>query len=256
MKKWIKIISSIVLTLVLFSTAQAKPPVTVKMTKGEAQITALKGKVEAVCTGQKDARYLKIHDFIKAGCEVSTGIDSRLEMVLPDKSIVRFSEKTKFKLVQADIGENGKRAIKISVPIGKIWTNVRKAMPGRDTKFEISCHNAIAGVRGTIYRMDVEVDQSALVKVYDGEVGVAGAPKEPQSAASAIGPPKPVSGPTAVEGPRPVSMEQWVYIVKSMQQIRIASDGQAREPENFTEASEAEDDWVMWNKTRDQKNSK
>lgn len=253
MKKMITIVSSTILVLMFFTVVQAKTPVTVKMTKGQAQITALTGKAEVVCAGQKAARYLKTNDFVGAGCEVSTSADSRLEMVLPDKSVVRFSEKTKFKLVQVDVKDDGRRSIGISLTIGKIWTNVRKALPGGGDKFEISCQNAVAGVRGTVYRMDVEGDQSALVKVYDGEVSVAGASKKQPSTVSAIGPPKPVGGPTPVEGPKPVSMEQWVYIVKSMQQIKITSDGKPQKPEDFTEASEQMDSWVNWNKSRDKK---
>lgn len=253
MKKMITIISSTILILIFFTAAQAKPPVTVKMSKGQAQITALIGKAAAVCGGQKAVRYLKTNDFVGTGCEVSMGADSRLEMALPDKSVVRFSENTKFKLVQADVKNDGRRAVGISVTIGKVWTNVRKALPGGGDKFEISCQNAVAGVRGTIYRMDVEVDQSALVKVYDGEVSVAGVSQKQSSAVSAVGPPKPVAGPTVIEGPKPVSMEQWVYIVKSMQQIRVSSDGKPQKPEDFTAASEEKDSWVNWNKNRDKK---
>jgi ferric-dicitrate binding protein FerR (iron transport regulator) len=255
MKKWMSIVSSIVLLLICFTSAQAKPPVTVKMTKGEAKITMLEGKADVICAGQKEARYLKKHDFIRAGCEVSTGAGSRVEMVLPEKSIIRFAEKTTFKLVQADTGEDGKRAVEVSVTVGKLWTNVRKSLPGRDDKYEVSCQNAVAGVRGTVYRMDVEGDQSALVKVYDGEVRVAAAPGKQQPAVSAVGPPWPVSGPAVIEGPKPVSMEEWVYIIKSMQQIAITSDGQAQEPKEFLE-SEDMDDWVKWNKKRDKRSSK
>ena len=249
MRRWMPIVSSIALLLICFTLAQAKQPVAVQMTKGDAQITALRGTAQIVCPGHKEVRYLKVNDFIGAECEVFTNADSRLEMILPDRSIVRFSEKTKFRLVQADTGENGKRTIKISITIGKIWTNVRKSLLGGDDKFEISCQNAVAGVRGTVYRMDVEADQSALVKVYEGEVSVAGKRQPP---VSATGPPKPVAGPVAVEGPKPVSMEEWVYIVKSMQQIFIAANGQAKKPEGFTE-SEDMDDWVKWNRKRDKK---
>ena len=252
MKKWMSIVSTAVLLLICFSSAQAKAPVVVKMTKGAAKITMLKGRVDVICPGVKEVHYLKIHDLIGAGCEVSTGAESRVEMVLSDKSVIRFAEKTKFKLVQADTGEGGRRAVEISMTIGKVWTNVQKSVPGGNDKYEISCQNAVAGVRGTVYRMDVEGDQSAIVKVYDGEVRVAAAPRREQAAVSAVGPPKPVSGPTVIEGPKTVSMEEWVFIVKSMQKIHITSDGQARKPEAFTE-SEDVDDWVKWNKIRDQK---
>ncbi len=253
MKKLMSIVSLTLLLLICLTSAQAKSPVIVKMTKGEAKVTTLQGKAEVICAGQKETKYLKKHDLIGAGCEVSTGPESRAEIILPDKSIIRFAEKTKFRLVQVDTGEDGRRAVKVSVAVGKIWTNVRKSLPGGNDKYEISCQNAVAGVRGTIYRMDVEGDQSALVKVYDGEVRVVAASGKHQAAVSAVGPPMPVSGPTVIEGPKPVSMEEWVYIVKSMQKIHIASDGQARAPEKFTE-SEDMDDWVKWNKSRDQKN--
>ncbi|MRR17473.1 MAG: hypothetical protein EG826_13550 [Deltaproteobacteria bacterium] len=252
MKKSMCAVLSVVLLLICFASGQAKPPVPVKMTKGAAQVTALKGKAEVICAGQKGAQPLQVNDLVRGGCEVSTGADSRLEMVLPDKSVVRFSEKTSFKLIEVDVAADGKRSVGISVTVGKIWTKVRKALPGKGDKFEISCSNAVAGVRGTVYRMDVEKDQSALVKVYDGEVRVAGVPRTKSAADSAAGPPKPVAGPTVVEGPKPVSMEEWVYIVKAMQKIRITSQGQAREPESFTEAEDT-DAWVKWNKSRDQR---
>ena len=251
MSKGTKIIAAVLPVLLLLGFAEAQTPVTVKMTKGQAQVTSLTGKVSMACAGQTEAVYLKTYDFIKPGCEVSTGADGRLEMVLPDRSVVRFAQKTKFKLVQADIGARGSRSVGISMTLGKIWTNVRKSLVGGGDRFEISCQNAVAGVRGTIYRMDVERDQSAVVKVYDGEVSVAGVSRtQTPQPPTKLGPPQPVAGPTVIEGPKPVTMEQWVYIVRSMQQIQITSDGRALKPRDFTEEEDM-DDWVKWNKQRD-----
>ena len=251
MKKSMQIAISFLVLCIFPTYLYARPPVEVKMAKGEAKVTMLEGKSQAVCPGQKGVRTLKINDLLKAGCEVSTGERSRMELLLPDQSIVRFADNTRFKILQADVVDARKRDVKIFVTIGKIWSNVRKSLGGK-SGYEVSCENAVAGVRGTIYRMNVEDDKSALVKVYDGEVSVAAATAKKDQNAPIAGPPKPVAGPTAVAGPKPVSMEEWVYIVKAMQQIRIKSDGKAEEPKDFTEA-EDRDAWVDWNRERDNK---
>jgi len=242
------------LVLFVFSTAAyaAKPPVLVKMAKGDAKVSVLEGTAHSTLPGQKGVKKLKVGDLLKAGYEVTTGDKSRMELLLPDNSVVRFAENTNFKIMQADADAAGKRDVRIFVTIGKIWSNVRKAL-GVKGGFEVSCENAVAGVRGTVYRMNVEGDKSALVKVYDGEVSVAAAVSQAEQKAPVAGPPQPVPGPTAVAGPKPVSMEQWVYIVKSMQQIHIRSNGTAEEPQEFKEA-EDRDEWVDWNKSRDKKN--
>ncbi len=252
MKKWLPVFFTI-LFIFMSLAAQAKPPLSVKTTGGEARITALRGNAEAVCPEQSEVRRLKRNDLISVGCTVTTGEKSHLELLLPDQSIVRFSEKTQFKLINAKTSEDGKRSISISIGIGKIWMNIRKALLGADEKFEISCHNAVAGVRGTVYRMDVETDQSARVKVYQGEVKVSAAPKAEAATGSAIEAPKTIPGPTPVAGPKPVSMEEWVYIVKAMQRIDIRADGKAEPPRSFDDAEDL-DEWVKWNKRRDLRN--
>lgn len=249
MKKTMQVILSFLILCGFSTYVFANPPVVVKMAKGEAKVTALEGTAQAVCPGQRDARKLKINDSLKPGCDISTGDKSRMELLLSDNSVVRFAGNTRFKIVQINIGAAEKRDVRIFVALGKIWSNVRKTLGGRG-RFEISCENAVAGVRGTVYRMNVEGDKSALVKVYDGEVSVAAATEGKGQKNKVAGPPRPVAGPTAIAGPKPVSMDEWVYIVKSMQQIRIKSDGKAEEPKDFTEA-EDRDAWVDWNKARD-----
>jgi len=227
----------------------ARKPMAVKIGPGEARVTALEGKVQAAPEGGK-WRPLKKGSILKGGDQVQTGSQSRLEITLPDSSYLRFAANTNFKIVQIDMNEGtNTRNARVNVALGKTWANVSKSFRVKPN-IEVACENAVTGVRGTVYRMNVNDDKAALVRVYDGEVRVWGGMK-PLESSAVSGPPTSVSGPVSVPGPRSVSMEEWVEIVRAMQQISISAAGVPGKPRAFTEA-EDRDDWVDWNKARDE----
>ncbi len=228
----------------------ARRPMAVKIGRGEARVTALEGTAEVLSEGKK-ARPLKTGNILKGGDQVSTGSKSRLEVTLPDRTFLRFADNTRFKIIQIDMSEEATtRNAKVNLALGKTWANVSKTF-GVKPSIEVSCENAVAGVRGTIYRMNVNDDSSALVRVYEGEVRVWGGGKTAEPAAAA-GPPTSVSGPVPIPGPRSVSMKEWVEIVRAMQQIAISPTGVPGKPQSFTK-EEDKGDWVDWNKERDEK---
>ncbi|MFB3925285.1 MAG: FecR domain-containing protein [Syntrophales bacterium] len=219
------------------------------MGRGEARITLLEGTASIMADGQKAWRPLAVGMTLKGGDQVNIENKSRMEIRLPDQSVLRFADNTRFKIQKIDISrESNARTAVINVALGKTWANVNKSF-GVKPNYEIASRNAVCGVRGTVYRMNVEDNQSVLVRVYEGEVNVSGG-SGPERVAGVDGPPKSVAGPVSIPGPVSVTMEQWVYIVKSMQQIRISGDGIAHKPESFTE-EEDRDAWVDWNKARD-----
>lgn len=236
--------------LVLFfcGSVFARAPMAVKIGQGEALITLLDGSAQ-VQSGESDWKPLKTGNLLKGGDEIRIGKRSRLELRLPDQSLLRFSANTHFKIVAINIESNA-RSARINLVLGKTWANVNKAWGGAKPDYEVASRNAVCGVRGTIYRMNVEQNDSVLVRVYEGEVNVRGGRKAAETTPPLIGQPHKVAGPTPIEGPRPVSMEEWTYIVKSMQQIRVGADGVPQKPEAFTEAQDR-DAWVEWNKARD-----
>ncbi len=252
-----KSIVTILLLLLVFApfTVQAENKAVEIEIKGDmAEVTLVEGKAEVIKKGMIKAQPLALGDYAAHGDRIGTKKGSRIELKLPDNSLIRFDELTTFEIVCVEFDKKAKqRNINVSMVLGKTWANVSKIF-GLRGRFAVSTKTAVAGVRGTIYRVNVAGDNSVLVKVYWGEVGVSSAPKKEAAEGPApITKPIRVLGPHPVAGPHAVSMEEWTYIVKSMQQIIIRPDGTPTKPMPFL-ASEDLNDWVRWNQERDKKN--
>jgi len=218
----------------------------------EAVVTLVEGSAQVFTRGEAHGRTLKKGERLGKDHEVRVGEKSRVEIRFPDGTVMRLWEKSRLAMneVQFDKKTESKN-LKVNLGVGKLWAKVKKlATP--DSSVEVKTGNAVAGVRGTVYRVNVDEDQSAMVKVYDGSVYVASPPKE-----GAGKPPTQVSAPVPVPGPHEVpppyhevSMEEWTAIVKAMQQITISPQGVPSKPQDFDPKADA-DDWVRWNQERD-----
>lgn len=251
---FLSMVIMMVLCLVLPGAVLAqKRPIAVKAGKGEIVAAHIEGAAQVRPQGAKSWLPLELNKALHNGDEVTVGKASRLELLMPDKSRLRFAAETRFKIMQTP--EAAKEDVKVHVAVGRTWANVSKSI-GIKRKFELSCDNAVAGVRGTVYRMNVSDDQSALVRVYDGEVAVSGATKPMDRGEQIFGKkPTKVAGPKPVAGPHKITMEEWVVLLRSMQQVSIRADGTADKPREFTE-QEDRDEWVDWNKERDRESGR
>ena len=124
---------------------------------------------------------------------------------------------------------------------GKLWAKVTSVLQG-EQKFEVETENAVAGVRGTTFRVDANDDKSVLVRVYDGSVAVG------KGAAQAG---SPGGERREVAGPQEVTREQWEKLVGKQMQIFIAADGTPGEPEEFPADVDKDDAFARWNQQRD-----
>lgn len=242
----------------LFSPSESgiakEDTISIGMDDGNAEITLLQGEAYLTRKGIRKGSSLKIHDLLVQGDTIQTSGDSRIEIRLPDNSYIRFGEKTQFILESASLNsQKTVRDISVKIFFGRVWAKASKLFAGRG-RFAISTRTAVAGVRGTVYRMNVNEDSSAVVKVYYGEVLVSSAGKstKQESGPQKMQGPKPVSGPHPIPGPHAVSLKEWTHIVSSMQQIIIKPDGTASKPFRFSPEAD-EDEWVQWNKRRDEK---
>lgn len=227
------------------------------------KITYLKGTVEAFSGGAWAK--LKQGDSVYGGQMVRTQKKSRVEIVLADKSVIRLGSNSKVQLKEALFSKD---ATKFSAKMfrGKAYAMASKLVGG-DSKFEVTTSNAVAGVRGTTFRIDAKVDKSTVVRVYTGAVAVSNAPiySKPGKIKKTEGkfqmPRKGVKpgGPGRVEvaGPKEVTKKEWEeFVAKAMQEVRVAANGELSEPVAFDAEADAADEWVAWNKSRDKEASK
>ena len=227
------------------------------------KITYMKGTVEAFSGGAWAK--LKKGDSVYGGQMIRTLRKSRVEIVLADKSVIRLGSKSKVKLKEA-MFKAGTTQFSAKMFRGKAYAMASKLVGG-DSKFEVTTSNAVAGVRGTTFRIDAKRDKSTVVRVYTGAVAVSNAPiySKPGKIKKTEGkfqmPKKGVKpgGPGRVEvaGPSEVTKKEWEeFVAKAMQEVRVAANGELSEPVAFDAEADAADEWVAWNKSRDKEASK
>jgi hypothetical protein len=68
--------------------------------------------------------------------------------------------------------ETQSKNINVELSVGKLWAKPKK-LATLDSSVHVKTSNAVAGVRGMVYRVNVDEDISALVKAYEGEIFVA-----------------------------------------------------------------------------------
>lgn len=187
---------------------------------------------------------------VLSGDKMRTFRQSRAELNLADLDIIRMAprtiirikklyEETKDKVVETDI----------DLDQGEIWASVHEVES--NTKFDVSAPVAAAAITGTQFRMRVDPDSTTQLKVYHGEVHITNAPEKTDLRPKSLQP-REVPGPREIPGPREVTLEEWMYIVKAMQQITIDPKGEITSITGFKiDDPDEKSDWVNWNKQRD-----
>lgn len=207
-----------------------------------AQVSFLEGSAKKISSDGKSAA-LALNSRVLHGETVETGASSRLELLLPDESVVRLGPSSK--LVLSEVNFKGSdRRFSAKLAFGKVWSKVTRTLGG-DAKFEIETDNAVAGVRGTTFRVNANRDRSVLVRVYAGAVAMA------PGAGLAQPSRRDKPGRVQVAGPKQVSRSEWEVLVGKMMSLAVNADGTPGEAVAFSAEEEAGDEWVAWNRERD-----
>jgi hypothetical protein len=242
----------IVLSALLMNTLEIRAD---ESGSNQATVSMIMGTAKIFVSGSKTGSLLKKGDVLQASHEVRVSDKSRVELRFSDGTVMRLAEKSTLKMNKLAFNKKtDSKNVKVDLGVGKLWAKV-KTLTTTDSSVVVKTSNAVAGVRGTVYRVSVAEDQGATIKVYDGSVYVANPPRDASQPSGAAAQPHEVPGPHAVPPPyHEVSMQEWSAIVQAMQQITISPQGVPSKPENFDPKADA-DDWVRWNQERDKQMS-
>jgi hypothetical protein len=218
--------------------------------------TFVKGEVGVSATQDGEFKKLKRGRKVAPGNYVRTGDGARAELKFPDGSIVRIGPGSLMHVKES--GFDGKtKEVKVETALigGKAWANVAKVM-GSEAKFQVKTQNAVAGVRGTVFRVNIDKDAATVVKVYNGAVAVSNSPfftnqAEPKSLGPISKDRKQIAAPF-----QQVSKKEWEQIVQKMMVVRVGADGSMSKASTFTEEEDQMDEaeWVRWNVSCDKGN--
>lgn len=227
---------------------------------GSPKATFIKGDVTAGAGGGALAK-VKRGAAIAAGSVLKTGEGARAELTFPDGSVVRVGPSSELKL-EAAAFDGKTKTVKVEAEVvgGQAWARVA-TLVGDDAQFKVKTQNAVAGVRGTVFRINVEQDEATVVKVYNGSVAVGGAPAFLQSSDDEACKANPIKCNRKEIAPpmQEVSVKEFEHLLGTMMQIRVGPGGvKAATPAAFTAEEDAagEPEWVRWNNERDAGKSK
>lgn len=146
-----------------------------------------------------------------------------LKFELNDGSQIALSEKGELFIDEAQFEGQDCKGFVGTLKSGSLWTKVKKLLGG--AKYEVKTERAVAGVRGTIFRIDADTlvkgakgkgrKAATVVRVVEGVVRVNPSAKIAKSIKGAL---KPKPGERKeVPGPQEVSVEAWEKIFVQLQ---------------------------------------
>jgi ferric-dicitrate binding protein FerR (iron transport regulator) len=221
------------------------PVVRAEETVNSAQVSFVEGQAFSAYRGTGRALPLALNGTVEENDVVTTLDNAKVELKLKDGSVIRIGPATKLQLKSAYFGKAGEKRFSAKLFFGRVWSKVT-GLVGSESKFEVETDNAVAGVRGTTFRVDANTDRSVLVRVYAGAV------------AMNPGAPLPVPEHKAgkhhqVSGPKQIDKAAWEKLVGKMMQMYVSADGKPGEPEAFAAADDSKDEWATWNTAMDAK---
>lgn len=158
-----------------------------------------------------------------------------LKLLLTDESIIMLAPASKLEITEAEFQGQERKGFKAFLQSGSLWTKVKKALGGGG--YEVSTERAVAGVRGTIFRIDADkmvtaakppkARKASIVRIVEGVVNIKPSAVVAKASTAATPAPKKKGERVQVAGPTEVTADEWekkFVDLQQNQQIAVGVD--------------------------------
>lgn len=137
-----------------------------------AAVEAVEGMVWVRQRGRQEFLPLSDRARVAAGDTIKTGANARLDLHWLDATRMRIGPNSNVTVLKTQYhAAKHTDTATFKLDLGRVWIRVIKALSSR-SKFEVITPTATAGVRGTIFSVEVTPAGKTLVSVKEGKVAV------------------------------------------------------------------------------------
>jgi hypothetical protein len=138
----------------------------------KATVKFVIGNVELQKNNQISWIKLGLKNNLYEGDRIKTAANSRVELNIPDGSVLKINENTVFDIKELKTPEfDGEDKMSFTLWSGKLWAGFKKIFSDRQERV-IKSPSAVVAIRGTTIEMEVDIRQKTTVRVIEGSVSV------------------------------------------------------------------------------------
>ena len=140
-----------------------------------ATVSGIVGPVYVKKAADPEFRPLAADTQVLAGTQLRTGPGGEVTLNWVDGTRLRMAPESQLRVRKCSLNTSNRATTSLfDLDVGRIWVRVLELL-GERSKFEIRTPTATAGVRGTVFSVQVDETGAMTVQVYEGAVEVAGA---------------------------------------------------------------------------------
>ena len=142
------------------------------MAENSAKVKFQIGTVQRQRAHKTSWQKTRINDRIYQGDRIKTSVGSRIELEMPDGSVIKVDQNSIFDVKEIKTAaEDNEDNMSFTLWAGNIWAHFKKIVTGRQSR-TIESPSAVVAIRGTTLEIGVNKSLTTTVSVVEGRVSV------------------------------------------------------------------------------------